>query len=116
MRALLTARANDTIALSTSVFDEISDVLARRKFAAVLSAARRAAILELLVAGATWFEPVERVLDCIDPADNKYLDLALTAQAAVLVSSDDHLLRLNPWRAIRILRPAAYLASHISTS
>ena len=110
MRALLAARAYDDIALSAPVFAEICDVLSRPKFAGVLSRERREAIIELLVAGSMWFEPVERVLDCIDPADNKYLELALAAQAGMLVSSDDDLLRLNTWRGTMILRPVAYLA------
>jgi predicted nucleic acid-binding protein len=43
--------------------------------------------------------------------DNKYLELALAAGAEIIVSSDDDLLVLHPWRGKRILRPADYLAS-----
>jgi len=52
---------------------------------------------------------MEPVTDCRDPKDNKYLELALAAGASVIVSSDDDLLVLNPWRGIRILRPADYV-------
>lgn len=50
-----------------------------------------------------------RVTDCGDAKDNKYLELALAAGADMIVSSDDDLLTLHPWRGIPVLRPAAYL-------
>jgi uncharacterized protein len=49
------------------------------------------------------------VTDCRDPDDNMYLELALAAQAATIVSGDHDLLVLHPWRGIRIVRPAGYL-------
>jgi hypothetical protein len=51
----------------------------------------------------------ERVTDCRDPKDNKYLELSLAAGAETIVSSDDDLLVLDPWRGVRIMRPAEYL-------
>ena len=55
------------------------------------------------------FEPVERVTDCRDMKDNKYLELALAAGASIIVSSDHDLLILDPWRGIRIVRPVDYV-------
>ena len=51
-----------------------------------------------------------RVVECRDPKDDEYLELALAASAEIIVSSDDDLLVLDPWRGIQILNPAAYLA------
>ncbi|MEO9189015.1 MAG: putative toxin-antitoxin system toxin component, PIN family [Acetobacteraceae bacterium] len=48
--------------------------------------------------------------DCRDAKDNKYLELAPAAGATLIVSSDNDLLTLSPWRGIPILRPAEYLA------
>jgi uncharacterized protein len=53
---------------------------------------------------------VVRVTDCRDPKDDKYLELALAAGAETIVSSDDDLPVLDPWRSVRILNPAGYLA------
>jgi predicted nucleic acid-binding protein len=50
------------------------------------------------------------VTDCRDPKDNLHLELALAAKAERIVSSDADLLVLHPWRGVRILRPADYLA------
>ena len=58
---------------------------------------------------AVWFEPTICLTDCRDPKDNKYLELALTAGAETIVSGDDDLLILHPWRGVRILQPADYL-------
>jgi predicted nucleic acid-binding protein len=49
------------------------------------------------------------VTDCRDPAGNKYPELALAAEAAAIVSGDQDLLVLHPWRGIAILRPTEYL-------
>jgi predicted nucleic acid-binding protein len=51
------------------------------------------------------------VADCRDAKDDKYLELALAAGAWAIVSGDADLLVLHPWRGVRILRPAEYLAA-----
>ena len=50
---------------------------------------------------------VSEVVD--DPSDDKYLARALEGSAQYIVTGDEHLLRLDPWRGIRIVRPAAFL-------
>ena len=110
-RALLRAGEVDVFALSAAVDGEIAGVLNRPKFARAILLARRDRILEILRHAAVWFEPTVRVTDCRDPKDNKYLELALAAGAETIVSSDDDLLVLDPWRGVRIMRPADYLAA-----
>lgn len=109
-RALLHAEEVDVFALSLAVEAEIVEVLARPKFARSVSLARRQRLIDILRGAAIWFEPTERVTDCRDVDDNKYLELALAAGADIIVTSDDDLLSLHPWRGVRILRPAHYLA------
>jgi hypothetical protein len=53
---------------------------------------------------------VPAVTECVDPKDDKYLALAAAGQADVIVSSDDHLRRLHPWRGVSILSPTDFLA------
>jgi putative PIN family toxin of toxin-antitoxin system len=110
-RALLRAEEVDVFALSAAVDAEIASVLGRSRFALTISLARRQRILEILRRAAVWFEPAVRVTDCRDPKDDKYLELALAAGAEIIVSGDDDLLVLHPWRGVRILRPADYLAA-----
>ena len=109
-QALLRAEETDLFALSAEVDAEIAEVLGRPRFAKAVTAARRMHILDILRDDAVWFSPTERVTDCRDAKDNKYLELALAAGAATIVSGDGDLLVLHPWRGVRILLPAAYLA------
>lgn len=109
-RAVNAARRQDRFALSKAVHDEVVEVLHRPRLARFIDRALRDELLDLLVPGAAWFEPGERVVDCRDAKDNKYLELALAASASIVVSSDADLLVLHPWRGVRILQPAAYLA------
>ncbi len=44
-----------------------------------------------------------------DPDDNRILECALDAGAAVIVTGDQDLLRLNPYREVRIVPPAEFL-------
>ena len=108
-RALEKARNSDRLAMSDAVAEEIQDVLRRPKFAFTLTPARLAEVEGWMLTDSDWFEPKIQVFDCRDPKDNKYLELALAANASALISSDKDLLALHPWRGIPILRPAEYL-------
>jgi putative PIN family toxin of toxin-antitoxin system len=88
---------------------ETREVLVRRKFATTLTEDERSLVLALLTDAAVWVEPTASVHDCRDAKDNQYLELAAAAGAEVIVSSDEDLLMLDPWRGIRIVRPAVYL-------
>jgi putative PIN family toxin of toxin-antitoxin system len=106
---LLRAEQVDVFALSAEVDAEIAAVLNRPKFARAIPRRRREHFLSILREAAVWFEPAVDVIDCRDPKDDKYLELALAAGANIIVSGDDDLLVLDPWRGVRILRPADYL-------
>ena len=55
-------------------------------------------------------EPSARVTDCEDWEDNRVLELAETVGAFLIVSSDDHLLSMSPWRGIPIQSPEAFVS------
>ena len=104
------AEETDLFALSAEVEAEIVEVLGRPRFVRTVTAARRTRILAALRGEAVWFAPTERVTDCRDAKDDKYLELALASGAGTLVSGDADLLVLHPCCGVRILQPAAYLA------
>ena len=52
----------------------------------------------------------QTVNDCPDPKDNKFLALAETIEAELIIANDPHLTDLHPWRGISILPPTAFLA------
>jgi putative PIN family toxin of toxin-antitoxin system len=109
-RALLLARTHETFCMSPAVETEIREVFSRPKFRKYLASGRAARIPDLLSVAAISVSPTEAVNDCRDAKDNKYLELALAANAATVVSSDNDLLVLDPWRGIRIVTPAEYVA------
>ncbi len=43
-----------------------------------------------------------------DPEDDKFINSALSAQAAYIVSSDSHLLEIGSYRDIKILKPVNF--------
>ncbi len=49
--------------------------------------------------------PGDTVTDCPDYEDNRILEVALAAQAVLIVSNDSDLLHMNPWRGIPVLSP-----------
>jgi putative PIN family toxin of toxin-antitoxin system len=111
-RALLRAiDPPNRLILSPEVDAEYRDVLFRAKFDRYVSRERRQQLLDIVSYAAERIELVETVRACRDPNDDKYLALALSGSAAIIVSSDiQHLLSMHPWRGISILRPADYLA------
>jgi uncharacterized protein len=88
---------------------EILAVLARPKFARRIAPNDRTAILALISDAAVRVEPSLSVTDCRDAKDNKYLELAASANAGIIISSDGDLLDLDPWRGTRILLPRTFL-------
>ncbi|HUA86348.1 MAG TPA: putative toxin-antitoxin system toxin component, PIN family [Bryobacteraceae bacterium] len=50
-----------------------------------------------------------KITDCADPDDNRILECALSACANFMVTGDRHLLVLNLYRGIPILRPREFL-------
>ena len=109
-RAVRHAFAADRVATSEPVMSELLDVFARPRLARFLNPELRDGVLALLDGFGILHNPAVAVTDCSDPKDNKYLELALEAGADTIVTGDAHLLVLHPWRGVRILRPAEYLA------
>lgn len=105
-------KAQDTgiILLSELVFLEIKEVLFRSKLDRYVSREIRADFLENLLKTAVLIEVSEKIDECRDPKDNKFLELAVSGQADCLISGDRDLLILNPFRGIDILTAQEFLA------
>lgn len=54
----------------------------------------------------------ETVAACRDPSDDKFLELAVTGRAELIVTGDLDLLVLDPFRGISIVTPGAFGHSH----
>lgn len=108
-RALQLALERGVILLSESVAAELAEVLGREKFERYVIRQKREELLKAFIQEATLVEVAERIDACRDPRDNKYLELAVSGGADCIVSGDEDLLVLNPFRGIAILRPAEFL-------
>ena len=49
------------------------------------------------------------IFECRDPNDDYVLSIAIAGSVEVILTEDDDLLSMNPWRGIRILRLFAFL-------
>lgn len=112
---LLLAVDECEVCASIETLSELEEVLARPKFNRYLDSETRREFMTLVHEHFRLFSvpamtPSELSPSCRDPRDDKFLALALTAHADVIVSSDDDLLVLHPWRGVPILSPADFLA------
>ncbi len=110
-QALRRATTHDRIAISTPLIEELVGVLHRPRLARFVDPMLRAELIFRMLRQGVMFSPRQPVTDCRDAKDNLYLELALECGAHSIVSSDDDLLCLSPWRDIPVLRPAEYLAT-----
>ncbi len=97
------------ILVSEEIVRELNDVLSREKFARYISEEDRARFLESLLGEARLIVIDEPINACRDPKDNKYLEAAVSGDAVCIVSGDEDLLVLHPFRGIPILRPHEFL-------
>jgi uncharacterized protein len=94
------------ILTSESAFAELAAVLLRPRFASV---AEREIFLENFVSRAEFVEISEMIVACRDSKDDQYLALAVNGDAECIVTGDEDLLVLYPFRSIPILTARIFL-------
>ncbi|MEC4815289.1 MAG: putative toxin-antitoxin system toxin component, PIN family [Scytonema sp. PMC 1069.18] len=89
--------------LSEETFQELCEVLSRDRLKKYIPARKLITFPQELALLADWVEPVESILICRDSKDNKFLEVAVSGGADYLVSGDNDLLVLNPFKGIPII-------------
>jgi len=107
--ALDKARGSGEILLSLKVIEELVDVLGRPVFDRYIDEEDRIRFLNLLVKESTLVEITEKIKECRDPKDDKFLELAVNGKADFIISGDGDLQVLNPFRKIKIVSPREFL-------
>jgi putative PIN family toxin of toxin-antitoxin system len=79
------------------------------KFDRYVSQARREELLARLAPIVEIVEVVQQVRACRDPKDDQFLEAAVNGRADVVITGDEELLALDPFRGIAIVKPTAYL-------
>jgi len=110
-QAFFAALDRGQILISAPVFHELSTVLSRDKFVPYLLREERELFLAVLLRKAVLIEIHERVKACRDPKDDMLLELAVNGKATCIISGDEDLLELNPFRGMSIITPDEFLAS-----
>jgi putative PIN family toxin of toxin-antitoxin system len=105
-QAFYAALDNGEIFLSRPTFVELAEVLGRKKFDRYLTRDEREQFLAILLREANVVEVTEKVRVCRDPKDDKFLELAVRGGASCLVTGDQDLLVLHPFRGVPVLTPA----------
>ena len=108
------ARTNFQIVLSYKVWNELLTVFSRPKFDKYLDEIEKQIFITALHQNAIFIEPTETITDCRDPKDNKFLELAVASDAQFIITGDDDLLVLNPYRGITILKSGDFLALELA--
>ena len=107
--AVKKARETGVLLMSAEIASEYFNVFARPKFERYLSLETRMAFIENIISNALPVEPKEKIAVCRDPKDNKFLELAVTAEASCIITGDQDLLILHPFENIPIVSAADFL-------
>lgn len=101
--------AHGTLLLSKPTIEELESRLARPKFRKYIDVNEVDDFINFIRGVAQFIAPDETITECRDADDNKFLEVATSGGADVLISGDGDLLALHPFRDIPILKPAEFL-------
>lgn len=103
-KALEKAMTLGKVAIAPNTLDELLDVIFRKKLDKYFSDNNeRLVIVNILEANAVFFSPEISIDECKDKKDNKFLELAIAAQASCIITGDNDLLVVHSFRNIPIL-------------
>ena len=99
----------DTL-VSEATLNELADVLARPKFDPYVTLQERQEFIRLLGTDrGNGADCLSAIHECRDPKDNKFLEVAVNGEAEMIITGDEDLLVLDPFREIRIVTSAMFL-------
>jgi putative PIN family toxin of toxin-antitoxin system len=110
-RAVDQALDKGVLLFSEVTMSELTDVLFRQKLDRYVSREERQDFLQHLGSQAEFVPIIQIVRECRDPKDDKFLEVALSGRADVIITGDADLLGMHPWRGVAVVMPAGYLRS-----
>ena len=99
---------HDGLLKSVATENELLEVLQRPQIAALMIPGFREGVGRMMAA-AELVPITELIATCRDPKDNKFLELAVSGGADLIVSGDGDLRALTPFRGIPVVTPAAFV-------
>ena len=107
--AVRSARKNGRLLVSDATVYELAEVLNRKKLNRYVTLKDRQRFLREITRIAEFIPIIQVVRECRDLRDDKFLEVALNGRAHVIITGDEDLLAMHPWRGIEIISPADYL-------
>ncbi|MEG5038297.1 MULTISPECIES: putative toxin-antitoxin system toxin component, PIN family [unclassified Microcoleus] len=108
-RAIELAETKGIILYSETTLNELEQVLNRKKFKKYLSLEDRQVFLLKFISSSQLVSITENITVCRDEKDNKFLELAVSGNANVIVTGDLDLLVLTPFQAVEIVTPDMFI-------
>ncbi len=110
-RAFDLALTKGILVHSKETFSEFLEVFTRPKFDKYISLDERLNAISQIELMSQLIDVNVPVVACRDPKDDKFLALALAIQADCIITGDEDLLVLHPFREIPILSPGNFLST-----
>lgn len=107
--AVRKAETDGLVLASEATLGELADVLSRRKLDRYISAQERQEYLRRLLRTVEVVAVRHVVRVCRDPGDDKFLELALSGDADLILTGDKDLLALHPFRGVPIVSAGDYV-------
>jgi putative PIN family toxin of toxin-antitoxin system len=108
-KAFMKARNECHLVASVETLSEFFEVLHRTKFDKYIDLPTRLRFFDAYQERILLIDIRYSVTDCRNPKDDKFLNLALSANARYLITGDPDLLILHPYYQTQILTPAQFL-------
>ena len=105
-----------TFLMSVATLAELNEVLRRPRFDRYLSEEERLAFLAAVLRESEMVVVTAVVSVCRDPRDDKFLELAVSGAATHIISGDDDLLSLHPFRGVAIISPQDFVSERNSVA
>jgi putative PIN family toxin of toxin-antitoxin system len=101
---------NGTLVTSEECMSEPARMITDRRFDKYISFTNRQLFLLYFSERVLFTDITCKISECRDPLDNKFLELAISAQETCIITGDADLLSLHPFRGIPIMTPAKFLS------
>ncbi len=108
-QALTAARKTGVILMSDDMQRELVEVLSRYKFARYASEEEIKNYIQSYISDTEYVSVTSAIRACSDANDDKVLELAVSGNADMIITSDHDLLNMNPFRNVEIITPREFL-------
>jgi putative PIN family toxin of toxin-antitoxin system len=101
-----------TLLFTFETIQEVTEVIFRKKFDRYARSFEREEFIGRLVSGSEEIVVRETIIACKDPKDDKFLEAAVSGNADIIITGDNKLKELNPFRGIEILLAVEFLKKY----